>query len=755
MTKKLLIFLIVIMQTAWSYSQSNLWSKISEERLVSYEKTDRADMPTEYQLYHLNFDALKNILATAPSRKNLSGESQVIISFPNPDGQLEKFRIYEASVMHPELAANHPEIQSYIGKGIDNPTSIIRFSTTIFGLHTITFTTKGTNYIDTYTKDLQNYIVYKKSSLTAGRSFGCDTEDADPVAEFGQKFNVKSTHSNDGVLRTYRLAMACTYTYADYHVAAAGVEGGTTAQKKAAVLAAMNVTMTRVNGIYEKDFAITMELVPDNEDVIFLSSSGSYPFSVNESGGVLLNQVQNVIDNNIGFSNYDIGHVVSTGGGGIAQLGCVCSSNKARGVTGSANPVGDSYDVDYVCHEMGHQFSARHTFNANGGNSGSCNGNRSPQTAVEPGSGTTIMGYAGICASADVQAHSDDYFHAVSIAEVFSFINSISCAEETDNNNNAPQVDFLANAYIPKGTAFVLEGHATDEDGDVLTYCWEETDANGTATVGSPFPFSTDAPMFRSLSPVETQERYFPPLEDVLAGNLAPQWQVIPVVGRTLNFALTVRDNAVPNGGQTGRANMQVIVLGGTGPFRVTSQNGFNEVWQTSTTETVSWDVAGTNEAPISTANVDIMISTDGGQTFNVLIENTPNDGSESFTVPTELAGFNDCRIMVKAADNVYYAVNSLPFAIELLGNEEFGLDGFTLYPNPNNGNFTVKFNSDSSNNINVNVYDMRGRQIYAKDYANTGTFSNEINLQGVQSGIYLVSVQDGKRKEIKKIVIQ
>ncbi|WP_417352460.1 zinc-dependent metalloprotease family protein [Flavobacterium alkalisoli] len=753
MTKKLLIILIVIMQSAWGYSQSNLWSETSEERLVSYEKTDRADMPVEYQLYHLNFEAMKNVLSSAPSRKNFSGESQVIVSFPNPEGQLERFRIYEASVMHPDLASNHPEIQSYVGKGIDNPTSTIRFSTTIFGLHTITFSTKGTYYIDTYTKDLQNYIVYKKSSLTGGRSFDCETAEADDAVEFGQKFNVKNTQSNDGVLRTYRLAMACTYTYAQYHFTAAGAASGTTAEKKAAVLAAMNVTMTRVNGIYEKDFAITMEIIPNNESVIFVTS-GSNPFS-NENGSTLLSEVQSVIDGNIGFSNYDIGHVVSTGGGGIAQLGCVCSNSKARGVTGSSNPVGDSYDVDYVCHEMGHQFSARHTFNASGGNSGSCNGNRSAQTAVEPGSGTTIMGYAGICANADVQENSDAYFHAVSIGEVFSFINSINCAEETDNNNAAPEIGFQGGTYIPRATAFVLTATATDADGDALTYCWEETDANGSIVVGSPSPLSTDAPMFRSLSPVDVPERYFPPLEDVLDNNLSPQWQVIPIVGRTLNFALTVRDNAVPNGGQTARINKQIVVLGDIGPFAVTSQHGFTEVWQTNTTETITWDVAGTDQTPMFTTNVDILLSTDGGQTFEMFIENTPNDGIETFTVPTTLPESQNCRVMVRAVDNVYYAVNSIPFAIELLDNEEFGLKGFALYPNPNNGNFTVSFTSATANDINVAVYDMRGRQILSNNYANTGTFSSDINLQGVQSGIYLVSVQDGNRKEVKKIVVQ
>lgn len=757
MTKKLLIPLVVIMQSLCGYSQSNFWSEVSEERVAPLEKSDRLDMPVEYGLYHLDFEAMKNVLATAPSRKDLT-TSDVVVYFPTPTGQMEKFVIYEASIMHPGLAAKYPGIQSYVGKGIDSPSTMIRFSTTLFGLHSMAFTTNGTYYIDTFTKDLQNYIVYNKSSLPVGsRSFSCDAPDADAPAQFGAKFTPKNVLADDGTLRTYRLAMACTYSYALYHMQAAGVTSGTTLQKKEAVLAAMNVTMTRVNGIYEKDAAVTMEIIDGNEDIIFVTNS-SDPFS-SENGGTLLNEVQDVIDDGVGFSSYDIGHVVSTGGGGIAQLGCVCSSSKARGVTGSPAPVGDAYDVDYVSHEMGHQFSATHTFNASGGGTGSCNGNRSGSTAVEPGSGTTIMGYAGICANADVQQHSDDYFHAASLVQIFNFVsNSATCAVETPNNNTAPEIDPFdqPSYYIPASTAYVLRGNATDADGDALTYCWEETDANGSSSTGAPSPISSSGPLYRSLSPTESSVRYMPSFSNVLANNLTPTWEVTPVVARTLNFALTVRDNAVPNGGQTARRNLQVSVLSSEGPFAVTSQNQFNVTWQTGTSQTVTWDVAGTDSGLINVSNVNILLSTDGGATFEMLVENTPNDGSESFTVPTDTPLSTDCRVIVESVGNIFYAVNLSAFTItDIAGVEDFGLDGFTLYPNPNNGNFTVQFNSDSTNDINIAVYDMRGRQIFGNVYTNTGLISKELNLQGVQSGVYLVNVQDGSRKEVKRIVVQ
>ncbi|MUV04883.1 T9SS type A sorting domain-containing protein [Flavobacterium rakeshii] len=756
MTKKLLIPLVVILQSLCGYSQSNFWSKVSEERVAPLEKSDRTNMPAEYVLYRLNFEAMKNVLETAPSRKDLTA-SNVVVYFPTPEGQMEKFVIYEASVLQPGLAAKYPGIKSYIGKGIDSPSTMIRFSTTLFGLHSMAFTTSGTYYIDTYTKDLQNYIVYNKTSLPVGsRAFSCETAGADVPAEFGAKFTPKNVLADDGVLRTYRLAMTCTYSYALFHMQAAGVTNGTTLQKKEAVLAAMNVTMTRVNGIYERDAAVTMEIIDGNDDIIFVTN-GSDPFS-SESGGVLLSEVQDVIDDGVGFSNYDIGHVVSTGGGGIAQLGCVCTSSKGRGVTGSPAPVGDSYDVDYVSHEMGHQFNATHTFNASGNGTGSCNGNRSQSTAVEPGSGTTIMGYAGICANADVQQHSDDYFHAASLAQIFNFIdNSATCAVETLNNNTPPVIDDFDSElyYIPASTAYVLRGSATDADGDALTYCWEQVDNNGSATTGPPTAISTTGPSYRSLSPTESSDRYMPKFSDVLANNFNSTWEVTPVFSRSLSFALTVRDNAVPNGGQTDRRDLQVSVLTGD-PFKVTSQNLFGTTWGTGSTQTVTWDVSITADALINVSNVNILLSTDGGQTFEMLVENTPNDGSESFTVPLDTPVSTNCRVLVEAVGNIFYAVNLNEFTVSgTAGVEDFGLNGFTIYPNPNNGNFTVEFNSDSTNDINIAVYDMRGRQIFGNAYTNTGLFSKELNLQGVQSGVYLVNVQDGSRKEVKRIVVQ
>lgn len=886
MKHNVLLFLLFIL-FASGYSQEPLWTKITDREVAGINKVERNAMPSQYELYSLNKNEFTARLQSAPLRGG--GHSSVILSFPAEGGKLENFRVYEAPVMHSDLSALHPEIKSYVGQGVENPLNTVRFSVTPFGVHTLLFTAKGSLYTDPYTTDLQNYIVYKKSALKAPRNFGCEVLENTEAAE--PQNGPMSVQSNDGVLRIYRLAMACTSEYAAFHVNAAGLNAGTTAQKKAAVLAAMNVTMTRINGVYERDMSLTMQLVPDNEDIIFI---GSDNFN-NNNAGVLINQSQSVIDNIIGFNNYDIGHTVSTGGGGLAVLGCVCTSSKARGITGSPFPVGDPFDIDYVAHEMGHQFGANHTFN----NSGQRNAN----TAVEPGSGSTIMAYAGI-SPPNVQNNSDDYFHTVSITQMINYINGNGgfCAQEVPNNNSAPFIPVLPSYTIPRSTAFVLRGSATDDDDDAaLTYNWEQVNANGASSTqnNTPSPTSTSGPNFRSLPSSESPDRYIPNFQSVLNGDLTPTWEVVPSVSRTLNFALTVRDNQVPDGGQTARRNTTVTVSGAAGPFTVTSQSDDDIIWEQDTQETITWDVAGTTGAGINAANVNILLSTDGGQTFDtVLVANTPNDGSEAITVPDVEAPF--CRIIVEAADNIFYAVNSTPFSIgvELVSNcetftsndaiaipdnaQQFsasfievpdngiitevnfsvdithtyvgdlvligvgpddtqvvlletectdnqnlnltfsdggspiscsspvtgtvlpaeslsafngissggewilafldtanqdtgtlnswsvevctltsasvdsnGLNSFKLYPNPNTGSFTVSFNSASSDDIKVNVHDMRGREVFNQTYENTGLFSGNINLGGIQTGVYMVTVQDGAHKEVQKIIVK
>jgi reprolysin-like metallo-peptidase family M12B/type IX secretion system substrate protein len=635
--------------------QGNLWTKIVLDKTPLSEKLEKTSIPTEFQVFSLDLNQLKARLAAAPDRAENKTKAGVLLPFPNETGELENYRVFEASVMAPELAAKYPDIKSYVGVGVDDTAATIRFTTTIFGLHTMTLSGAHTNvFIEPYTKDLNKYMVYNRDKIQSPPGFEC------LVAENSNDHNrnSNSTQSNTQILRNYRLALSCTIEYAAFHISAAGQTSGSLAQKKAAVLAAMVVTMNRVNGVYERDLAVTLTLIPTNDNLINITSD---TFS-NNDGPAMLAQNQSFTDANAGTANYDIGHVFSTGGGGIAGLGVVCNAaQKARGVTGSGAPVGDAFNIDYVAHEMGHQFGGNHTFNSD---QDACGGNKNINTAIEPGSGSTIMAYAGICAPHNVQNNSDAHFSVISLQEIDAYVASGgSCSANVVLPNTPPVIAAIPNYIIPKSTPFILKGNATDAQNDPVTYCWEQNDHWPSNNNQSGLPASTNlaGPNFRSRPPTTSPERYMPVLSSVVANNITPTYEVVPSVARTMNFALTVRDNNPLDGGQTARKNMTVTTAN-VGPFLVTSPNT-NVSYQVGSNQTITWDVAGTTSNGINCNFVDIYLSTNLGVAFPILLASgVPNDGSELITIPNNVGTGN--RIMVRANDNIFYDVSNTNFAI-------------------------------------------------------------------------------------------
>ncbi|MDI1254958.1 MAG: zinc-dependent metalloprotease family protein [Flavobacterium sp.] len=729
------------------YAQGGeLWTKTKSNTIVAAEKVARKSTPTDFLVYHLDLDQMKSSLAAAPSRKNNS-ISNVLISFPTPGGTFETFRIYEASIMDPSLAARYPEIQSYVGVGVNNRSSI-RFTTTLFGLHVMRFSADETTYIDTYTKDLKNYIVYSRDNLPQSEGFECSVS-AENDATPDQNKNTNSTQSSTQIFRTYRLALSSTIEYSNFHINAAGLSAGTDAQKRAAVLAAMVVSMTRVNGLYERDMSLTMELVANNDILISLNAEDGF---TNNNGVTLMSENQTFVTNNIGSANYDIGHIFSTGGGGVAALGSVCNtSQKARGVTGSSSPINDAFNIDYVAHEMGHQFGANHTFNSEQGSCGG--GNRNATTAVEPASGTTIMAYAGICSPQNIQPHSDAHFSFISMTEMNTKVAGTgNCSVNVTNINAHPVIATLANYTIPIGTAFVLKGNATDAENDDLTYCWEQTDVGLDSSL--PDENSDASPNFRSRPPSASPDRYMPVLSSVIANNLVPNYEKVPSIERTVHFTLTVRDNNVVNGGQTDRKNMTVTFVG-EDPFTILTPNT-NVSWPAFTSQTVTWFVAGTDVAPIGADTVDIYISTNSGTSFPTLLASqVPNTGSAVITVPNNVGTTN--RLMVMGHNNIFFDVTNTNFTITTapLGIEAPSQFNFSVYPNPSNGFFNVRSDKFTSEKIVMQVYDMRGRMIYNQTFSGSNDFNEKIVLENAQSGVYMLSVSDGKNKDIKRIVIE
>ncbi len=739
--------LVLMLMSVGMSAQNALWKKASSKDIKALTTAQRNSTPQEYTLFQLNTSALKNTLLSAPER--FSASSNVVIEMPTNNGELQRFRVYEAPTFEAELQAKHPNIRSYAAQGIDDPSAVARFSVSDMGTNVmISSANYSTIYIDPYTTSNDYYISYNLDQLPATGGFECLVD-----GPMGPDLSLESMedvdqnrNANDGKLRTFRLALACTGEYAAFHINNQGVSPTATDEvKKAAVLSAMNVSLTRINGIYEREVAVSMVLVADNEDIIFLNAATD-PYN-NIDGYAMLAQNQSTVDNLIGTDNYDIGHVFSTGGGGIAGLRVPCvPGQKARGVTGLGAPIGDSFNIDFVAHEMGHQFGANHTFN------NACGGNRNNGTAMEPGSGSTIMSYAGICAP-NVQNFSHDYFHASSLQEIWSnlkFGNS-QCAVQTETNNTAPIANAGANYTIPKSTPFMLKGIGTDTDADALSHTWEQM--NPQVAPMPPRNTSVQGPLFRTLNPEASSVRYMPMITTVLSGQTQNTWEVVPSVARVMNFRYTVRDNAA-GGGSTSSDNMKVTVDGNSGPFKITSHIT-SSTWTTQTTETVTWDVAGTDVAPVNSANVDILFSTDNGATYTVTIAtNVPNTGSAVINVPNLNTYLG--RMMIKGSDNIFFDLNDARIVIQgTVGVEDFAFENFSVYPNPSNGIFNLQFIPSSAEKIEVTLYDLRGRLIdqMVYDDASTAIFNRELNYSNIDSGMYFLVVKNGDKKATKKLI--
>lgn len=700
-----------LMFAAFGFGQ-NYWSKVNV--LPKGNLTARDAKPKEFSVYQLNIEKIKNDLATAPKR--FASKDGREVTFPDADGKFRSYIVQEASVMAPGLQAKYPELRSYVGFEKGNSQNSIRFSVTPDqGVSAMYFDGWEVSYLDSYTKDNSNYMIYKRKDMPINdHLFECKVEGV--IEDEGDLGN-KAPLVADGKFRTYRLALAATGEYTTFH-------GGTVPK----ALASMVVAMTRVNGVYEKTASVTMVMI-DNTDELIYTDPVTDPYT-NNDGGKMLTENKNNVNAVIGSANYDIGHVFSTGGGGVAYLASVCTANKAGGVTGLPAPTNDVFYIDYVAHEMGHQFGGNHTFRAN---TGSCQGNSNNSTAFEPGGGTTIMAYAGICtATNNVQNNSDPYFHSATVNEIYKVITKTSdCSVKTENVNMVPTADAGLDYTIPKGTAFVLTGVGTDPDNDPITYLWEQLD--NTSNTQPPVSTATGGPVFRSLTPTESPSRYFPMMTSILANNLTPKWEVMPSVARKLNFSLLVNDNN-PIGNQAARDQMLVTVVD-AGPFKVTSQTA-NTDYDGDGPMTVTWDVAGTDVAPVNTQNVNILMSKNGGVSFDVVLaSNVPNNGSAVVTLPNEAVG--NARLMVKAVDNIYFAVNSSLFKVrKTLATADAKLKSASIYPNPAKNEVNVKMNNAEGSKYMI--YEASGRLVNSGNVSSDG----KVNLEKIANGNYVLTIQ-------------
>jgi hypothetical protein len=658
-------------------SADRVWTKISESSIA--HKGERIANPGSFLTFRLDQKAMQGVLSNAPLEFSEAARNRTAeIIVPDSDGNYVRFRIEESPILSPELAKQFPTWKTYQGYGIDDPTATARFDVNDNGFHGYVLSSKGAFIIDPYQKnDTTNYQVYLKTSKPKG-TYHCNLDEmfsTDKTLADLTGLSLAPEFSHGTQIRTYRLGIATTPQ------ATVALGGQTTA------FASVQTTVNRIVGVYRKDLAVSFTLV-SGTNMIFNTTTTIPPTTYPNSGSGDLAANQSNMDAILGSANYDAGHVFGSSDNGVANLNSICSATlKARGYSGQPNPVGDGFDIDYVAHEMGHQFGANHTFNAQ------ANCNTVPAgSRKEPGAAITIMGYAGICSgNSNPAGHSIDTFHVHSQTEIINFLTTGggSTCGALAGTNAIPVIGALTNYNIPVNTPFTLTATATDGDSNPLTYTWEQNDDAGNL---ASYPGTTDdddtsfvfRPGFRSYIPTASGSRTFPSLTYILnnaneaplsfansttnplgvicnpiAGGTCISGEDLPSSARTMNFRVTVRDGQ--GGVADGNVALSVSGANGLTGFSVTAPNT-GVTWAGNSKQTVTWNLSGSNGAPINAANVRILYSSDGGQTFpTVVLASTPNDGTQSIVVPSVAS--STARIKIEAVGNVFFDISDVNFS--------------------------------------------------------------------------------------------
>ena len=640
-------YILILFILVPAVGQQNFWSETASRSALQAPLQQRLYKVDHFEAYDLDLQSMKAALRSAPDE--FAEDSPVELMMPMPNGQFKSFVMVESTVMAPGLAERYPQIKTYRGWNPENPRESIRLGYgPNKGFYATIMADEGRIYIDQAGPSYVSYATRENPNMELYQGFACEVDNHDDEVHSDEAGISERGLLMEATLRTYRFAVATTGEYTQYH-------GGTVEAGLEAVVLKVN----RLNQVFERDLAIHLELVENNDQIIFTD-----PETDNLSNGdtqALLGEINVIINSNIGFQNYDVGHVLNVHndfvGNGVALLSATCTSNKANGVSGITLPEGDPFVIDIFAHEVGHQFSATHTMN-------SCQ-NVTASTAFEPGSGSTIMAYAGICGiDNNITNSTDDHFHTGSLQQMINYTrlgNGDNCPTKTPTTNQEPTVEIsLDNGFwIPLNTPFELTATASDPDDDAITYCWEQYDL-GPNNVGLGNP-QGDSPLFRSFSPTPNSTRVFPRLNKIINNNF-DNTEVLPAYGRNLTFRCTVRDNN-PQGGNAVWETVAFKSDDTSGPFRVIIPNSDTVVWTVGDYQEIRWDVANTDNNRVRCFNVNIKLSTDGGFTYPVtLLEGTPNDGSAFVTVPDTIS--DDVRIRIEAAENIFFDISNEDFGI-------------------------------------------------------------------------------------------
>ncbi len=729
---KKIIFILGLLTSQMVMHGQSMW-QFQNNAIETFGK--RVLVPQEFKLVFLQHDAFK-----ALNIPNIETGKKIKFSLPNPNGEMVEFYIAEAPAMENGLAIKFPTIKTYTAIQVNNPSIVGKLDFTDFGFHAMIQDNENTWFIDPYTNVNTGYysVYYKKNYVKPlNERMKCDVEEL--VNEEIKEITKAQYKTHGTEKRAYRIAIACTGEYA---YAVAGPNPTTSA-----VISAITTSVNRVSGVYEKELGMEFNLIANNNLIVFLDSINDG--FTNDDDVALIAESQSTISSIIGSANYDIGHTFSTGGGGLASLGVCQNNSKASGITGSPNPKGDPFDIDYVCHEIGHQFSAAHTFESE---TGSCNGNRSTSSAFEVGGGTTIMGYAGICDVNDLQNNSDAYFCLRSLDQIRTYTlgTSHTCPVKTPTNNTPPVIPVVKKTfYIPDLIYFDMNAKGTDANNHPINYCWEEYDRTGSST-GTNFATPTlKAPMFRSFFGKADTFRSFPRSISIYNNLYTNTGERAAGEARNMYFRLVARDVDANGFGSFNLSDDSVSVIVKKLPslFRVTSQ-ATATTYSGAQSVTVTWDVAGTNtDAQINAQNVDIWFSTNQCATFDYLMaSNVPNNGSATAILPN--VSTTKGRIKVKAKDNIFFDTNNGNITINPVNwpasIANIDLENITIAPNPARNNLKI---SGLKEAVNLQIVNTLGIIVLNKKVSNNSL----VDIQHLPTGIYYAKFTNNNFESVSK----
>ena len=662
------------------------WKEIPLEAVSIPAGVERPVEPDAYFVYETDFDAVFQYLSQAPREFTPNGKARPLhFSVPMANGEITTFAINESVIVGERVYQQYPDIRSFSGYALRDPDTRIKITLSPYwGFQgTIRRGDKGMEFIEQiYRHQTSLYMVYDQKAFPA-KYFHPELQTSPDFVELPEDYeharhnDIPATVSEpqpeergeqlaDPVtLKLYRFACATTGEFGQDH-------GGTIAS----LLPAMVNYVSQLNAIYEPELAIRLTLI-DNVESILFTNPATDPYTGTLVPGWRQQNPEAMIQT-IGFDQYDIGHVfaryIEGPILGQATLSSCCTDFKGMGCSGGYQNIYGVPFLNTIGHEIGHQWSALHTWNH-------CAALDNPEStpggnmACEPGSGTTIMSYAGACGAPDDISGGTLglYYNICSLNQIKQFLTTgagATCGTTVVADNRPPSVEILTaqNLTIPISTPFVVKCIGTDPDGDNLSYCWEQADIGPSLPLGQS---SLNSPLFRSYPPTTSPERTFPRIQSIALNQATPS-ELLPTYTRNMKFAITVRDDRMGGGGVV-IDTLFMKSSAAAGPFRVSYPNNSAATWKVGEYQTVTWSVANTDVAPVNCKTVNIKLSTDAGITYPItLATNQPNTGSACVAVPNNIGNTN--RIRVEAADHIFFDISNANFKIEAPASPGFGV---------------------------------------------------------------------------------